>query len=178
MIWCWRAAAAIHLAHVHQQNNIVQPQPARHCQFLCEITSTKSKVNQIYREKCFCVWFWKLFKSCKLWQVSGVNSITKRGSSGVTFVTDSYCWLLMAIMGVPRLLAGSMNVWRVAVAYLLPTAAALLIFLEFVKSFMDILICGNFCSIFPIFLAGKKKKPLDEQTRSLSRSATASWGIL
>ena len=107
-------------------------QPARHCQFLCEITSTKSKVNQIYREKCFCVWFWKLFKSCKLWQVSGVNSITKRGSSGVTlvtFVTDSNCWLLMAIMGVPRLPAGSMNVWRLAVAYLLRSfSAALLIF--------------------------------------------------
>ena len=124
MIWWWRAAAAIHLAHVHQQNNIVQPQPARHCQFLAEITSTKSKVNQIYREKCFCVWFWKLFKSCKLWQVCGVNSITKRGSSGVTFVifvTDSNCWLLMAIMGEPRLPAGSMNVWRwrLAVAYLL-----------------------------------------------------------
>ena len=157
--------------------------PARHCQFLAEITSTKSKVNQIYREKCFCVWFWKLFKSCKLWQVCGVNSITKRGSrkqrcyicyrlqlliiNGNNGSAEAAGWFnecvtVTARSGVP------------AVSF----SAALLLFLEFVKSFMDIPICCNFCSIFSIFLVGKKKKLLDKESRSLSRSVTASWGIL
>ena len=89
VIWWWRAAAAIHLAHVQQQNNIVQPHQPDRANFLLKLLPQNQKLTKFTGKNVFASDFGNCLKvanSDKFLEWIQLRN-AEAGSSGVTFVT-------------------------------------------------------------------------------------------